>query len=410
MTDVIIIGGGIIGGSILYYLYENGFNGDAVVLEKNNQLAQASTSLSAGGFRNIWSTKVNLHLTNYSIEAFKRFKEELGENIGFEQIGYLFTYYEDGFNKVKDFKHVWDENNVRTELIKPDEIKKLVPGFEHLTSHIDEEENEILNMKEIAGGLFGPDCGAFNPTTAATRYFTYVQEKHAGKINVKLNSSVKRILIDSNNQVEGVELDNGEVITGKTVILAAGAWSADILKESVTNEEYNIPIVPWKRQLFTTKMPKIDGFEHIPMTIIDNGVYFRPEAGNLLCGRADPEQGFGYEFDPDTHYYEEQMNYYMAARIPGMEYCRIVSSASMWGGLYAHNTKDKNAIIGYHPDLKDLFIATGFSGHGVMEAPAVGLSIAEKILTGEYKTIPDVKDLAFERIKENKLIKETIVI
>lgn len=410
MTDVIIVGGGIIGGSILYYLYENGFKGDAVVLEKHNQLAQASTSLSAGGFRNIWSTKVNLHLTNYSIEAFKRFKEELGENIGFEQIGYLFTYYEDEFRKVKDFKPVWDENNVRTEIIKADEIKKLVPGFEHGTAHIDPEENEILGMNEIAGALYGPDCGAFNPTTAATRYFTYVQEKYPDKVKIQLNSGVKRILIDANNETEGVELENGEVITGKTVILAAGAWSADILRESVSNEDYNIPIVPWKRQLFTVKMPKIEGFEHIPMTIIDNGVYFRPEAGNLLCGRADPEQKFGYEFDPVTQYYEEQMNYYMSARIPGMEYCRIVSSASMWGGLYAHNTKDKNAIIGYHPDIKELFLATGFSGHGVMEAPAVGLSVAEKMLTGKYKTIPDVQDLAFERIRENRLIKETIVI
>jgi len=146
------------------------------------------------------------------------------------------------------------------------------------------------------------------------------------------------------------------------------------------------------------------------MTIIDNGVYFHPEKGNLIVGRADPKQPFGYDYTPDPKYYEEEMNYYMAARIPGMEYCRIISSQSMWGGLYEHNTKDKNGIIGFHSNLKNLFIATGFSGHGVMEAPGVGISVAEKILKGEYKTIKGVEDLKFERFKNNQLIKETIVI
>ncbi len=408
MSDIVIIGGGIIGGSILYYLKKMGFNGKVTVLEKNNQLAQESTSLSAGGFRNIWSTKVNLHLTNYSIEAFKHFKEETGINIGFEQIGYLFTYYEDDWKNVVEFKPVWDENNVRTELIAPDEIKKLVPGYCESVKHLDEEELEFLNMKEIAGALYGPDCGAFNPTSAATAYFDISKEK--GNVEIKLNAHVSKILIDNNNKVEGVKLDNGEIIESEIVILAAGAWSSDILQHSIEDESAQLPIMPWKRQLFTVKMPNIEGFDKIPMTIIDNGVYFRPEAGNLLVGRADTEQKFGYDVEPDTHYYEELMNYYMTARIPGMEYCRIVSKASMWGGLYAHNTKDKNAIIGFHPDIESLFLATGFSGHGVMEAPAVGLSVAEFILNKQYITIPDVHDLRFERIRDNKLIKETIVI
>ncbi|MFO8061621.1 MAG: FAD-binding oxidoreductase [bacterium] len=410
MSDIVIIGGGIIGGAITYNLFERGFNGHVTVLEKNNQLAQESTSLSAGGFRNIWSTEVNLKLTNHSIKAFREFKDRLGINIGFEQIGYLFTYYEDDWQDIVDFKPVWDKNDVNTELIKPEDIRKLVPGFKHGTDHIDPEENEILNMKPIAGGLFGPDCGAFNPTTCATGYFEYTRDKFRENLDIKLNATVKKILIDSNNEVEGVKLINDEIITCKTVILAAGAWSSEILANSTDEDDYHLPVLPWKRQLFTVKMPKIEGFEHIPMTIIDNGVYFRPEAGNILAGRADNDQAFGFETEPDPHYYEEQMNYYMSARIPGMEYCRIVSKASMWGGLYAHNTKDKNAIIGYHPDIDNLFLATGFSGHGVMEAPAVGLAVSEKIMDDKYITIPEVEQLGFERIRENALIKETIVI
>ena len=410
MSDMVIIGGGIIGGAILYYLKEKGFDGKITILEKNNQLAQESTSLSAGGFRNIWSTKVNLCLTNYSITAFKNFKQETGVNIGFEQIGYLFTYYEKEWKNIVDHKHIWDENNVNVELIKPEEIKKLVPGFEERIDHISKEENEVLNMDNIAGGLYGPDCGAFNPTTLTNVYFERSKEKCPEKVEIKLNCKVKKILIDANNEIEGIKFENGETMKCSNVILAAGAWSAEIINESINDENVQLPIVPWKRQLFTVKIPKIDKFSEIPMTIIDDGVYFRPEAGNLIIGRADNEQAFGFDTTVDRQYYEDYMNYFMSARIPGMEYCRIISNASMWGGLYAHNTKDKNAIVGYHPDIKGLFLATGFSGHGVMEAPAIGLSVAEKLIDGEYKTIPEVNDLRFERIKENKLIIETIVI
>jgi len=409
LSHIIIIGGGIIGGSILYHLYKNGYRGKTTVFERKSQLAQESTSLSAGAFRNIWSTKVNLLLTNYSIAAYKNFKEELGENIGFEQIGYLFTYYEKEFEELKSFKHFFDENNVRVVLLKPEEIKSYVPGYIYTIDHIDKEVNDILQMKEIAGGMFGPDCGIFNPTTAANRYFEYAKEKNPDKIEIKLNNEVKKIIFRE-NKVVGVELLDNSIVEADIVILSAGAFSGDILRASTDNSDYQIPVVPWKRMLFTVKMPQIKDFDKIPMTIIDNGVYFHPEKGNLIVGRANPEQRFGYDYKPEPDYYEEQMNYYMATRIPGMEYCRIISSQSMWGGLYEHNTMDKNGIIGFHSDLANLFIATGFSGHGVMEAPGVGQSSAEMILENRYKTIPEVKDLAYERFRKKELIKETIVI
>jgi glycine/D-amino acid oxidase-like deaminating enzyme len=101
------------------------------------------------------------------------------------------------------------------------------------------------------------------------------------------------------------------------------------------------------------------------------------------------------------------MNLYLQVRIPGSEYCRI---QNMWGGLYAVNTEDHNALIGEHPDFENLFICTGFSGHGAMEAPAAGLSIAEIMEFGEAKTIPEANMLNVRRIRDRKLIKETIVI
>jgi len=82
---------------------------------------------------------------------------------------------------------------------------------------------------------------------------------------------------------------------------------------------------------------------------------------------------------------------------------------SMWGGLYDTNAVDHNAVLGEHPHFRNLVFATGFSGHGAMEAPAAGLALAELIATGKYDTM-DVTPLSIRRFWEGKPIHETIVI
>jgi glycine/D-amino acid oxidase-like deaminating enzyme len=166
------------------------------------------------------------------------------------------------------------------------------------------------------------------------------------------------------------------------------------------------PVKPLKRMLFITNLPPIEGFDRIPMTIIDDGIYFRPEGPNLLIGRADPFTEAGFDFSADAQYYEEKINFVMQERVPGMERCRLMS---MWGGLYDTNHVDHNAVLGEHPNYRHLMFATGFSGHGAMEAPAAGLAMAELAMFGEYKTL-DCSPLSIRRFWENRPIHETIVI
>jgi FAD-dependent oxidoreductase domain-containing protein 1 len=405
-NDIVIIGGGIIGGSILYHLLRRGYKGSIAVFEKKEALADESTALSAGGFRNIWSTVANMKLTTQSIKSFKDFKDETGISIGFDQRGYLFTYYKKDWDMIVDFKKVWDESGVKTELLDPSKIEAMVPGYKATLGHLDAEIVEMLDIEEVVGGLYGAECGVFNPTACAMAYFEVAARDHAEAVEINKHTEVDKIAI-KDGAVNGVVLANGEIISGGTMVLAAGAFSHDLLENSGVPEEQNIPMVPLKRMLFLVNRPPIEGFGKIPMTIIDNGVYFHPEADDLLVGRARPDQTPGYDYEMEKDYYVDVMNTYMQARIPGMEYCRIKNG---WGGLYAHNTEDKNAVIGEHPALKNLILATAFSGHGVMEAPAVGQCIAEKIMEGDFVTIPEVKSLAYTRFREGKLVKETIVI
>ncbi|GAH84359.1 unnamed protein product, partial [marine sediment metagenome] len=218
-------------------------------------------------------------------------------------------------------------------------------------------------------------------------------------VEINKNKEVKKISI-KDGKVDGVFLESDEFIAAEKVIVAAGAFSTDLLERSGISEEQNIPVVPIKRMLFLVNRPPIEGFGKIPMVIIDNGVYFHPEADDLLVGRAKEDQKPGYDYDMEKNYYIDEMNTYMQARIPGMEYCRIKNG---WGGLYAVNTLDENAIIGEHPDILNLFLAVGFSGHGVMEAPAVGKCISEKIIRGYYISVPEAESLEFKRFRERKV-------
>jgi FAD-dependent oxidoreductase domain-containing protein 1 len=403
--DLIIIGGGIIGGSTLYHLAQLGYPGRVLVLEREDALSKGSTALSAGGFRNIWTTPINMKLTSYSIQRLKNFREELGFPIGFDQRGYLFCQNEENFESAKAYGEQWRGNGVNIEFLDAREIEQKVPGLKAGIDHIDPDVNEVLGMKPFAGGVFGPDCGSFDPSAAAQGYFERGLEGFAGRAELRLRTGVKRLML-RDGACHGVELEDGTVLESEKVFVAAGAWTKPLLEQSGVTGSDLPPIVPLKRMLYVTNFPPIEGFERIPMTIIDEGIYFRPEGPNLLIGKADPDTPPGFDVTADAQYYEEQINYYLQERVPGMERCRLMS---MWGGLYDTNEVDHNAVLGEHPHFKGLLFATGFSGHGAMEAPAAGLAIAEATMYGEYRTI-DCSPLSIRRFWENQPIHETIVI
>jgi len=403
--DLIIIGGGIIGGSALYHLSKSGFKGRVLILEREDALSKGSTALSAGGFRNIWTTPINMKLTGYSIERLKNFREELGFPIGFDQRGYLFCQYEENFESAREFGQKWAENGVRIEFLDARQVEEKVPGLRTGIDHIDPEVNEVLKMRPIVGGVFGPDCGSFDPSAAAQGYFERGMEGLSGRAELRLNSEVRRLRLEQ-GECRGVELSDGTVIESEKVFVAAGAWTNRLLEQSGLTGNDLPPVVPIKRMLYITNLPPIEGFERIPLTIVDHGIYFRPEGPNLLIGRADPDTEPGFDITPEAQYYEEQINYYLQERVPGMERCRLLS---MWGGLYDTNAVDHNAVLGEHPSAHNLFFATGFSGHGAMEAPAAGLAISELVQFGAYRTL-DCTPLSIERFRKGKPIHETIVI
>lgn len=104
--------------------------------------------------------------------------------------------------------------------------------------------------------------------------------------------------------------------------------------------------------------------------------------------------------------FEEQLWPVLAERVPNFERAKINRG---WAGIYSHNTKDQNAIIGEHPQLDGYYMACGFSGHGMQQAPGVGKGLSELIRKGRYETL-DLNPLRFERFASNELIIEGAVV
>src|SRR5262249_26763824 len=200
-----------------------------------------------------------------------------------------------------------------------------------------------------------------------------------------------------------VQTSKGD-FSAAVIVDAAGAWAAEIAKMV----GIDLPVKPLRRMLIPTE-PFAD-FPHTSPMIIDmsNGFHFRPEAlGFLLAWNAPEENSFGYQMDFDPAFIEKVLTR-AADRVPCFENL-AVNPKRCWAGLY-EMTPDHHAILGSVPEVPGFFLANGFSGHGVMHAPATGKIISDLILTGHTKIVDDASVLGFARFAKGALLHETAVL
>ena len=408
--DLIVVGAGIASGTLVYNLLKQGFDGSVLVVDRLDAVAQGPSAFSAGGFRNLWTTPINQQLCSKGIEILKGYKDEIGSGCGFKQTGYLFTYYAKAWEKIPEAAKIWSENGVDFELWAPGQIEARIPGLRCGIDHIDPEVAEYLGFEAIVGGVFGRDCGAFDPSQAAVGYFAKAATFPKAP-RVSLNTEAMKIVFDENRRAVGLTVRDAsgaeETLSCGAIALCTGPWTNQLLERSGVPAEHRMPIISQKRMLFITDFPDRDPrWLEIPMTIIDQGIYFKEEAGNLMIGKARKDAPDSLEAEFDQEYYIEEVNLPMQERIPGTDKCKLKSG---WASLYDTVTEDHNAILGWHGEYPGLLLQVGYSGHGAMESPAAAMCLAELLLHGEYRTI-DCSPLAWSRFREKRLVHEKIVI
>ena len=382
-ADVVIIGAGIVGSSIAYHLTAAGCR-NVLVLERESAQGKGSTGKSMGGVRAQFSTPVNIQMSLYSIPFYSRFDEQLGYPCDYRPQGYLFCATSDAH---LDYLRANYEKQVvmglkGVRLVTGDQIRGLYPQ---------------LRVDDIIGGSFCPTDGFVDPYSAMNGFMTWAVD-HGAKL--WKNASVTGVSRDASG-IAGVETTRGPVATRK-MVNCAGAWAREVGKLGGVE----LPVEPLRRMLVPSE--PFDGFPHTAPMIIDmsNGFHFRPEARGFLLAWNDPEETPGYKIDFDPGFVEKILTR-AADRVPCFA-SLPVNPKRAWAGLY-EMTPDHHPILGEAPRLAGFFLANGFSGHGVMHAPATGKILSDLILTGKTDLI-DASLLNLARFSEGRMIHETAVL
>jgi sarcosine oxidase subunit beta len=382
-AEVVIIGGGIVGSSIAYQLTAAGCK-DVLVIERETAQGRGSTGKSMGGVRAQFSTPVNIQMSLYSIPFYASFDERLGYPAGYRPQGYLFCATDEkhlAYLRTNYEKQVaLGLRNVR--LITADEIRDMFPQ---------------LRSDDIVGGSFCSTDGFVDPYSAMNGFMTWAAD-HGAKL--LKNTAVTSIQLDAQG-IAGMETSRGSLSTRK-VVNAAGAWAAAVARMV----HLDLPVEPLRRMLIPTE--PFDQFPHTAPMIIDmsNGFHFRPEALGFLLAWNDPEETPGYKTDFEPAFIEKVLTR-AADRVPIFENL-AVNPKRAWAGLY-EMTPDHHPILGEAPGIPGFFLANGFSGHGVMHAPATGKILSDLILTGKTNLV-DVSLLSLSRFAEGRMIEETAVL
>ncbi|MBV8392449.1 MAG: FAD-binding oxidoreductase, partial [Alphaproteobacteria bacterium] len=199
-----------------------------------------------------------------------------------------------------------------------------------------------------------------------------------------------------------VDLQTNGRIRARHIVIAAGAWSGAL----AATAEIALPVEPRRRTVFVLDTREPPGLT--PLTIDPSGTWFRPEGRFYICGTtpADGNDPSGAPLEVQHQEWEELVWPALAARVPAFEAAKVVNS---WAGYYEYNTFDQNGIVGRHPEIDTLYFATGFSGHGIQQSPAVGRAVAELIVHGAYRTL-DLLPFSYERISAGRPIRELNVV
>lgn len=382
-AEVVIIGGGIVGSSIAYHLTAAGCR-DVLVIERESAQGKGSTGKSMGGVRAQFSTSVNIQMSLYSIPFYAGFDERLGYPCDYRPQGYLFCATSDShmaYLRTNFEKQVtMGLKNVR--LVGGDEIRGMFPQ---------------LRADDVVGGSFCSTDGFVDPYSAMNGFMAWAADHGA---SLWKNTAVSGVVRDQRG-VAGVETSRGAVASRK-VVNCCGAWAANVAKMAGVD----LPVQPLRRMLVPSE--PFDEFPHTAPMIIDmsNGFHFRPEGRGFLLAWNDPEETFGFKTEFDDGFVEKILTR-AADRVPCFANLPV-NPKRAWAGLY-EMTPDHHPILGEAPGVQGFFLANGFSGHGVMHAPATGKILSDLILTGATDLI-DASLLSLARFAEGRMIHETAVL
>lgn len=382
IAEVVIIGAGVVGASVAHHLAAAGCT-DVVLLEAEARQGLGSTGQATGGARAQFADPVDIALSLHSLAEFERFEDETGHPAGYRPTGYLFLATgEDGIAALRATQARQREAGLGdVELLDADEVARAWPW---------------LRTDDVTGAAFRQRDGLLEPLLVLRGYTASAVRRGA---RLRLGAPARAIRT-AGGRVTAVVTDTDE-IAARHVVNAAGPWAARVAR--LTGVE--IPVTTLRRELACTG--PFDGLPRdLPMTI-DTGTGFhcrrdaRPhDESGIILAWPDVDAASPGERTPDPAFparlWERAVH-----RIPALARTSLDPSRARAG--WYEMTPDHRPLVGAVEGTEGLWIAAGFSGHGVMHAPATGRIVAELILRGQTG-VADIRGLSPARFAGGNVI------
>ncbi len=372
-AEAVIIGGGVMGCSILYHLAQLGMR-DTLLLEKD-VLAAGSTSRSQAILRMHYSNEVTTRLAWESLKIFQNFEAIVGSPSGYTRTGYVLIVGAADREAMAANVAMHKALGVNVDLVTAAELREIAP---------------MLVVKDDEACAYEPESGYADPYAVTTGY-----ARRARELGARLKTGVR---------VTGIEVSGGKVtavitaterIATPIAVVAAGPWSGVLLRQLGVE----LPLRPLRHQVVMLRRPEDRVPEHPIIGDVVHELSARPEVGHLTL------IGVGEEEYVDADNYNQGVDMplveatcaKLVQRMPGM---REALFRGGWSGLFTV-TPDWHPILDRIEGIDGLYVAVGFSGHGFKESPMIGLTMAELIVHGRASSI-DISMLDAKRFAEGR--------
>jgi glycine cleavage system aminomethyltransferase T/glycine/D-amino acid oxidase-like deaminating enzyme len=362
-VPVIVVGGGIIGVSILYHLAKRGVEGACLIERK--QLASGTTWHAAGIVGQLRESSAQTELAKHTAQLFRDLEVETGQATGFKQNGTLNLALSDVREEqlLRNLDHA-GRVDVEARLLDVDQISALWPN---------------VDLQGVRCGLFVPSNGQVNPLDV-TQALAKGARKNGAAIHENLR--VDRLIIRK-GRVCGVETEQGS-IESDCVVLAGGMWTQSFAKQ------HGVAVPLHAAEHFYVVTEPIDGLpRNLPgLVIAEERTYWKEDAGKLLIGAFEAKgKAWGASGIPESFEFDE-LPFDMDHVEPVLErmFERMPKLAD-WGiktffcGPESF-TPDGRPYLGPAPEVRGLFIAAGMNSNGILNSGGVGRTMAEWIVDG----------------------------
>jgi len=372
--DVAVVGGALMGSSVAYFLKTLDPSCSVRVIEPDPGYEWSSTLRASGGVRVLFSCPENIEMSKFGREFIRAFPKAMAVDgreapIDWVQGGYLFIVPPRALPLLEANHERQRAHGCDVELLDPAGLKARFPS---------------MAVDDLGGGVHSPGDGWCDPNgllwgfrrKAVALGAEYVQDRVVG-------------FTRSGPRVAAARLASGATIHADAFVNATGAWAAQVC----AMVDMPLPVAPLRRfeHYFTAGSP----VERLPYVKDLDRLAFRSEGPGFSGGVVDGDEPRGFNFDVDHGYFERVVWPALAHRFPAFEAAKCHRT---WAGLYEQCELDGNPVIGNWPGRLDNFhVVSGFSGHGMMHAPAAGRAVAEFVTTGAFRTL-DLSRLGYGRV------------